>query len=241
MTRIQAAQGGTALALDADTEALPPIRAVIFDCDGTLVDSETPGLEVLLRMARALGVELDRDEAHRRFRGVRMAEVVAWIAARVDGKGPNFEAEFIREARAAMAKRFHEALEPLPGAYELLRRLRIPFCVATNGPREKVEMTLKLTGLRELVGERIYCAYDVGSFKPDPGLFLHAAAALGEAPEGCAVVEDSLPGILAGINAGMQVYSLHERAGIPDESAAKIVFIDSLFALQRRWEAHLAP
>ncbi len=215
------------------------IKAVIFDCDGTLVDSETPGLDVLYRMARALGIDLSREEAHWRFRGVRMADVVAWIAAQVPDKAPTFEADFIREVRGAMATRFHEALDALPGAYELLSRLQIPFCVATNGPREKVEMTLTLTGLRELVGERIFCAYDVGSFKPEPGLFLHAAAALGVAPECCAVVEDSVPGIAAGLAAGMQVFSLHERTGLPEESATRVVFIRDLGELSVLWSEYL--
>jgi len=217
-----------------------PIKAVIFDCDGTLVDSEAPGLDVLYRMARAHGVDLSRDEAHRRFRGVRMAEIVAWIAGETGDVAPGFAADFIVRARAAMAQRFHEALEPLPGAYELLRRLQVPFCVATNGPREKVELTLTLTGLRPLVGEHIYCAYDVGSFKPEPGLFLHAAAALGVAPQFCAVVEDSTPGILAGLAAGMQVFSLHERAGLPEPCLEHVHFIAGLGDLDAPWREILA-
>ena len=110
----------------------------------------------------------------------------------------------------------------------LLSRLTIPFGVATNGPREKVELTLSLTGLLPLVGDRIFCAYDIGIFKPAPGLFLHAAEQLGVAPEYCAVVEDSLPGIQAGLAAGMQVFSLHGHDGMPVELAKQVVFIRGL-------------
>ncbi len=224
-----------------DEPAMRPIKAIIFDCDGTLVDSETPAVDVLYQMASALGIKMSHEEAQRQFRGVRMADLVAWIAAQVDEteRGPDFESEFIREARATTARRFHEALDPLPGAYELLSHLKVPFCVATNGPAEKVEMTLKLTGLRDLFGDRIYNAYDVGSFKPEPGLFLHAAAKLGVAPEDCAVVEDSLPGILAGLAAGMQVFSLHKRAGLPEACLDKIFFIESLPELPGLWRDHL--
>jgi HAD superfamily hydrolase (TIGR01509 family) len=107
-----------------------------------------------------------------------------------------------------------------------------PFAIGTNGPREKAEITLGITGLRPFFGERLFCAPEVGSFKPEPGLFLHAAAALGVEPSGCAVVEDSLPGIQAGLAAGMRVFSLHPRQGLPAEVADRVHVIDGLPQLQ---------
>ena len=209
------------------------IEAIIFDADGTLVDSEEPGMDVLHELACALGLRLTREHAHQQFRGVRMAECVAWIAAQLDSKPPDFEQAFTRQVRQATELRFRQGLLALPGAHELLKRLRLPFCVATNGPREKVELTLGLTGLRPYLGDRIFCAYEVGSFKPEPGLFLHAAAALGTAPAHCAVVEDSLPGLQAGLAAGMQVFSLHPRAGVAPDVAERVTFIESLGELDR--------
>jgi beta-phosphoglucomutase-like phosphatase (HAD superfamily) len=73
----------------------------------------------------------------------------------------------------------------------------------------------------------------VGSFKPAPGLFLHAAAALGVPPAECAVVEDSLPGVQAGLAAGMQVFTVHPREGMPPEVAQRVVFIAHLGELAR--------
>jgi HAD superfamily hydrolase (TIGR01509 family) len=210
------------------------IQAVIFDADGTLVDSETPGMEVLYALACAHGAQLDRAQAYQQFHGGRMADCVAWIAARLPpdpARAPSFEADFVRQVRQQMEVRFRQGLQPLPGALALLQSLTIPFCVATNGPREKVELTLGLTGLRPLLGAHIYTAYEVGSFKPAPGLFLHAAQALGVAPAHCAVVEDSLPGVRAGLAAGMQVFSLHPRAGMPAEVAEQVTFIAGLEAL----------
>jgi HAD superfamily hydrolase (TIGR01509 family) len=209
------------------------IEAIIFDADGTLVDSEVPGMDVLHELACALGLHLTREHAHQQFRGVRMADCVAWIGAQLASKPLDFDQAFTRQVRQATEARFRQGLLALPGAHELLKRLRIPFCVATNGPREKVELTLGLTGLRQYLGERIYCAYEVGSFKPEPGLFLHAAAALGTAPAHCAVVEDSLPGLQAGLAAGMQVFSLHPRAGVAPDIAERVTFIESLGALDR--------
>ena len=208
------------------------IRAVIFDSDGTLVDSEVPAMDVLHEMALAIGLRLTRDEAHAQFRGVRMAEIAAWIGARVPGKPADFESEFTKRYRQTITQRFKENLSPMPGAVELLKDLKIPFGVATNGPREKVQLTLDLTGLLPFVGDRIFSAYDHGSFKPDPALFLLAARSLGHEPQHCAVVEDSIPGLMAGVAAGMHVFSLHGPTGVPEEICERVVFIGSLSELK---------
>jgi len=185
-------------------------------------------MDALHEMAVAAGLTLSRAEAHVRFRGGRMADIASWVGAQVENKPDDFEAEFTRQYRATIAQRFRESLREIPGAFDLLSRLAIPFGVATNGPREKVLLTLELTGLLPLVGDRIFSAYDEGYFKPDPALFLAAARALGHAPEHCAVVEDSIPGLVAAVAAGMHVFSLHGRDGVPEEIAGSVVFIDSL-------------
>lgn len=210
---------------------LSGLEALIFDCDGTLVDSEEPGLEVLHALALEEGLRLSLDEARQRFRGVRMAECVAWIAARRADRPAGFEARFMARVRRQTELRFRQGLRPMLGAPELLATLRTqgwPMAVATNGPREKVELSLGLTGLRQVFGDHVYCAYEVGSFKPEPGLFLHAAQALGVAPQRCAVVEDSLPGLQAALAAGMRAFSLHPRAGLPAALAQQVHFITQL-------------
>lgn len=207
------------------------IQAVIFDCDGTLVDSEVPGMDVLHAHACALGLEFTREQAHQRFRGVRMADCIAWIGAQLQHKPDGFEVDFARRVRSAQAERFSEGLAVIPGACELLERLTIPFCVATNGPREKAELTLGLTGLLKYFPDRLFSAYDVGIYKPDPGLFLHAAKTLGIAPECCAVVEDSLPGIHAGLAAGMRVYALIPSVELSADISRQVRSITDLTAL----------
>ena len=212
-----------------------PIAALIFDLDGTLVDSEAPGLDVLHQMAADLGAPWGREEMHARFGGVPMARCVSTIARHVSVQHqPLDEVTFLQQLRLNMAARFREGLDEIPGALVLLQRLQAlnkPFAIGTNGPREKAEITLGITGLRPFFGERLFCAPEVGSFKPEPGLFLHAAAALGVMPSACGVVEDSLPGIQAGLAAGMQVFSLHRRQGLPAEVAERVQFIDDLHQL----------
>lgn len=216
------------------TTAHQPIAALLFDLDGTLVDSEAPGLEVLHGMARDQGLDWSHEESVQRFRGVPMPRCVSVIAQHLPaGSGVLDEVAFLRELRANMAERFRQDLKEIEGADALLASLKIPFAVATNGPREKASLTLSLTGLDQWLQGRVFCAPEVGSYKPEPGLFLHAARALDCEPTHCAVVEDSLPGMLGGLAAGMRVFSLHPRAGLPEDVAQRVMFIDSLRDLQR--------
>lgn len=209
--------------------------AILFDLDGTLVDSERIGLDVLFDMAQVQGLPWSREDVHLRFRGVPMPHCVAKIASHGPAGRPALdEVQFLKDLRLAMAAQFRLALKEIPGAKALLESLRIPFAVATNGPREKAELTLSLTGLRDMLGDRVFCAPEVGSYKPDPDLFHFAAQALACPSVHCAVVEDSLPGLLAGLAAGMQVFSLHPPEGLPDEVADRVVFIEGLPDLQAR-------
>jgi HAD superfamily hydrolase (TIGR01509 family) len=110
---------------------------------------------------------------------------------------------------------FAERLKPIDGALDLLQTLTVPYCVASSGPREKIQLSLSVTGLLPYLRDRIYSSYDIEEWKPSPGLFLHAARAMGAAPRRCAVVEDSLPGIQAGLTAGMTVFALQSHGPDP--------------------------
>ncbi len=209
------------------------IAALLFDLDGTLVDSEGPGLDVLFEEAVKLGVAITREEAHAQFRGRHMALIIESVGARLAHKPEGFASAFTAHIRRMMAVRFREGLNPMPGALELVGRLERPFCIATNGPREKAELTLGLTGLLPYFEDRLFSAYEVGHFKPAPGLFLHAAQALGVAPARCAVVEDSLAGIEAGLRAGMQVFSLCQPDTVPADLARRIRPIPNLATLDQ--------
>jgi HAD superfamily hydrolase (TIGR01509 family) len=186
-----------------------PYDALIFDCDGTLVDSERLLNQLLVDHVRPFGIELTVEEALARFKGGNMADCVAKLETL---RGAALPPSFVPELRERLMVGLSNGLEPIEGALDLVRSLSIPFCVASNGPREKIELSLSVTGLLPYFQGRIFSAYDVGVWKPDPGLFLHAARALGARPERCAVIEDSLPGIQASLAAGMTVYALLDEA-----------------------------
>lgn len=179
-------------------------RAIIFDCDGTLVDSEPLGLEVLVEVAAEYGAGMAGAVALEKLRGLPLADCIVEIERHC---GTTFPPEFVGRVRQRTAESFQKRLQPMPGAAELLASLRIPFCVASSGPRDKIELSLTVTGLRPYFGAWVFSSHDVGTWKPHPGLFLHSAAELGVEPETCAVVEDSQPGVDAGLAAGMFVYA----------------------------------
>lgn len=192
----------------------PPIShfsAVIFDCDGTLVDSEPLALAAIEHEALALEVQPTELADLHTTKGQSMASTLATIAQRW---GRSLPADFETTVRARMAEVFRQQLQPMPGALALLQRLKLPYCVATNGPRAMSELTLSVTGLLPLLQDRIFSAYEVGAFKPDPALFLHAARVMGVEPDQCLVVEDSTAGVRDGLAAGMHACVLHSPAAI---------------------------
>lgn len=199
--------------------------AVIFDCDGTLVDSEPLGLAAIAQEALALGVEPVHLADLDTMKGQSMATTLATIAQRW---GRELPADFETTVRATMAESFKTQLQPMPGALALLQRLTVPYCVASNGPRAKTELTLLVTGLLPLLQGRIFSAYEVGAFKPSPALFLHAARAIGVAPERCVVVEDSTFGMRAGLAAGMRVCALGSPELLPAELQAQVRHLAAL-------------
>ncbi|GGZ30228.1 HAD-IA family hydrolase [Streptomyces nitrosporeus] len=177
---------------------------VIFDCDGVLVDSETLSARVMRDMAAEEGSVFSLEQALEFIRGRKVAE---WVGQLEEMLGRALPARFVPEFRARCAELFSTELRPVPRVRQVVEGLTLPFCTASSAPREKILGTLGLTGLLPYFQDRIYSAYEVGAWKPDPGLFLHAAAGCGVLPEHCVVVEDSLVGVQAGIAAGMPVFA----------------------------------
>ncbi|MEK6346303.1 MAG: HAD-IA family hydrolase [Burkholderia sp.] len=207
------------------------IRAVIFDCDGTLVDSEPIAIAALLDEAEAEGFAMSRHDGEARFKGVKMALCVAEIERQLGRALPD---DFVPRVRARMTRGFEANLPLMPDAMRVIRELPLPYCVASNGPPERLRVTLGVSGLLPVLRGPVISAYDVGHWKPSPELFLHAAAALGVAPEHCAVVEDSAPGIEAGVAAGMTVFALCAERDLDSRWRTRVERIDRLGELLDR-------
>lgn len=182
------------------------IKGVIFDSDGTLVDSENVAAGLLHIMLRERGIELTEAEVLRRFRGVQFAVFIAELCREY----PSLEGEALIAAfRERSLELFRQGMAPMPGAKAFVASLDLPKSVASNGPRLKIETCLAQAGLLEYF-EHIASAYEVRSWKPAPGLIIEAAALMGLEPHECLLVEDSVAGAEAGLAAGAQVAGFGE-------------------------------
>jgi HAD superfamily hydrolase (TIGR01509 family) len=190
---------------------------VIFDCDGVLVDSEGIATRVLVEEARTLGLDLPIAEGLELFRGEKMARCVATLEGRLGRSVPQ---GFVLRVRERMSQAFTTELRAVDGVKEVLAGVSVPTCVASSGPLEKIRLSLRLTGLLEYFDGHLFSAYEINSWKPAPDLFLHAARVMGAVPNACVVVEDSLPGVRAGVAAGMRVLAFAEGA-LADRLAAE--------------------
>ena len=201
-----------------------PPELVIFDSDGVLVDSEVIALTVFANVAAEEGMAISVEEAVRLFRGVKMAECVREIERRL---GRGVRETFVADVRQATALAFDAELKPVAGIHEALAEIKVPVCVASNGPVSKLTHALGLTRLLGHFEGRIFSAYEVGSWKPDPGLFLHAAQTMGVHPSACVVVEDLLSGARAAKAAGMKVLGF--AGGHPDAARELAPICDDVF------------
>lgn len=181
-------------------------QAVIFDCDGVLVDSETIMIaEERAGFARA-GLVYDDATYLSRFVGLVEAD---WQAAiRADhaalGAGP-FPEKIFDEIAAASRARMDGELQAMPGVAAFINGLSVPMAVASSSSRSGLARKLAQTGLAAAFAGHVYSGDEVAKGKPAPDLFLLAATRLGVAPPACVVIEDSVNGVRAGVAAGMRV------------------------------------
>ena len=179
-------------------------KCIIFDCDGVLVDSETISSGTLADLARPYGLDISYELAFKQFAGKPATYIFSYIEGKIGHRLPG---DFEKLFREQSFKAFEENLQPIEGIHALINRLNIPFCVASSGPMEKIKRNLTTTNLIDKFVENIFSAYQIQKWKPEPDLFLHAARTMGFAPHECAVVEDSISGVEAGIAGGFDVYA----------------------------------
>jgi HAD superfamily hydrolase (TIGR01509 family) len=181
---------------------------IIFDLDGTLVDSETLANRVFYDklVARGLDPRFDLARVTRDFTGLTVEKclTLAYESYGLARVPEDFEAD-LKDATYAS---YREALVPIPGVPEMLQQLQRAKCVASSSAPEKIVYSLELTGLSHHFGRNLFSVHQVAAAKPAPDVFFYAAAQMGGfTPTSCAVVEDSLPGATAGIRAGMTVFA----------------------------------
>ena len=216
------------------------IRAVIFDMDGVLLDTEQLLVRFWCQAAREAGFPMEREQALqlRSLAGKYAAPLLRqWF-------GEGFDYAAVRARRRELMEQELEriGLPVKEGAAELLTLLRqrgIPAAVATATDEERAARYLKEAGLYPLF-DRICCAPMVANGKPMPDIYLFACRQLGEEPCRCLAVEDSPNGVLSAYRAGCQVAMVPDLTP-PDEETAPLLTLraDSLSVLRQLLEQKL--
>ncbi len=178
--------------------------AVLFDCDGVLADSEMMVNTLVAEQLTALGWPLTAAQSRETFLGMALPDMVPRIEARVGPLPPGWA----EELSALIAHEMTRRTPAVPGAVEAVRAVAaagLPVAVASNSARAELMAKMRALGLAHVFAERVFSFEDVDRPKPWPDIYLAAAAACGAAPRDCVVIEDSVPGVRAGIAAGCRV------------------------------------
>jgi len=196
--------------------------AVLFDLDGTLVQSEDLYQRATQAMLDWVGRSLDEltPEERSQIPGRSALQNMRFYCARFGLPQPP-EALVSQRMDHVCRMVEEEGVMLVPGAREILESLRIsdvPIALASSSPERYVSRVLQVTALGEFF-DVVKTGDDVKAFKPDPEIFLQAAQGLGVPAERCLVVEDAHSGILAGKAAGMKVLAVESEVTLPHQAA----------------------
>jgi len=177
------------------------IKHVLFDNDGTVVDSELIAARATLRLLAQHGLHIPEHEYNIRFPGLRTREIIAVLEAELGFAPP---AGFLQQVQAEHASAYAKALKPIAGIPELFKSLKVPKSMVSNGSLAHVINCLKRVDLLEAIDGQIFSAEQVDKPKPAPDLYLFALEKLGISAHETIVVEDSVTGVLSAKSAGIQ-------------------------------------
>jgi HAD superfamily hydrolase (TIGR01509 family) len=175
------------------------IKCVIFDLDGTLVDTLELHVEAFLRVVRGMGIEVPRDRIEQNM-GRTAKDVLRTIVPGID----DAELAYYAEMKEDILTDLLDEINPLPGSIELLMRVKslgVPLVLASSTTSVNVIKILQVTSLIDYF-DRMVTAEDIATGKPDPDVFIKAAAKGGAQPNYCLVIGDSIHDIAAALGAG---------------------------------------
>ena len=187
--------------VDRPPDARPP-DLIIFDCDGTLIDSEIVYSRVEAQVLTRLGYAITPEEMLRRFCGITAADMFAALERDFAMTLPD---DFDDMLRAATDAAFESDLSSIPHVEEVLETLETPACVASNSDPDRLRSSLSHAGLYQRFAPNVFSAASVERGKPAPDLFLFACDSMGADPRRALVVEDTVPGVTAARRAGIPV------------------------------------
>lgn len=186
-------------------------RAILFDCDGVLVDSETIFFDLMGAELARHGQDMTQAEMNTLFLGGTLHDT--FLAARDRGIAlPDGWVETFYERLYVQLARGTALIAGLLPLLDRLDAAGIVYAIGSNGAPRKMEITLgQHPGLAERFRGHVYSGQALGCPKPDPGLWLHAARALGVLPAECVVIDDSPTGCIGAVRAGIRCLGLAEH------------------------------
>lgn len=217
--------------------------AVLFDCDGVLVDSESITNRVLRDMLNASGWPITTEECLRSFIGKTVRSQAALIEQHT---GQPLTDAWMAQFYALRNEALHAELVAIDGAVQAVEHIHAAFsgriACASGADRAKVEMQLAKVGLSTYFDGRVFSGHEMPRSKPFPDVYFAAADALGANPARCLVIEDTLTGVQAGVAAGATVWGYfpqdqgHAQSGDLTAAGASRIFsrMDELRALLPR-------
>jgi HAD superfamily hydrolase (TIGR01509 family) len=173
--------------------------AVLFDCDGVIVDSEGPTLDLLIEDLATHGLHLTLHQLETEFIG----GTIEMVAGRARAAGARLPEGWVQDFYSRMFAMLAKGTPLIPGilaVLDALDRAGIPYAVGSNGPPEKMQISLGQHGLIPRF-KAVLSAQALGRPKPAPDVYLAAAAACGARPADCVVIEDSPSGAQAAVSA----------------------------------------
>jgi HAD superfamily hydrolase (TIGR01509 family) len=195
-------------------------RAIIFDFDGVIADSEVLSNTVLAEIVSELGVPTTLEDSYRDYMGKRFHDVIAAIEKTV---GRPLPPSFGEAYQGRTLQRFRQELAPIAGAREFIDKfIDVPRCIASSSSPDRLAVCLDVLEMTGLFEGRVFSASEVARGKPHPDIFLHAAAQIGVPSSDCIIIEDSASGVIAGQAAGSIVIGLLAAGHIRDGHAATL-------------------
>jgi HAD superfamily hydrolase (TIGR01509 family) len=176
-------------------------RALLFDLDGTLAETDSLHLPTWVNVLRPYGIEIDEEFYRERISGRSNSKIVEDLLPDLSAK----EGRDLADAKEASFRERADELEPLPGLLDFMREAKdrgLSLTLVTNAPEENVEAMLLALELREFFDE-VVLSDEVGPVKPDPAPYRAALNRLGVAPEEALAFEDSTSGIASSVGVGI--------------------------------------
>jgi HAD superfamily hydrolase (TIGR01509 family) len=195
-------------------------KYILFDCDGVLVDSEIIAANVLLRLLKPFGYEMNVKHFMQRFAGMKDNDILAHIS---ESHQIQFPAQFPHQLEEAIDDSLQAELQAINGVQEALHAISLPKAVVSNSQLERVKNSLAVAQVSHFFDDRIYTAEMAGKPKPDPDIYLYALRQLGLQVDEAWVVEDSLTGVTAAHGAGLKVIGFTGASHIMEGHAEKLI------------------